>query len=114
MISRLVALGFAVVVSLLFPSAGLAEPSSPAADQVRQPTVTPSATALPTLTSTAVANTSIATAPSPAQANRSSGGNLRIQLPLIQHASAATWNEHTVERLGIAQIVEADACSLSR
>src|SRR5712692_3849791 len=43
MISRLVALGFAVVVSLLVPSAGLAEPSSPAADQVRQPTVTPSA-----------------------------------------------------------------------
>jgi tetratricopeptide (TPR) repeat protein len=43
MISRLVALGFAVVVSPLVPSAGLAEPSSPAADQVRQPTVTPSA-----------------------------------------------------------------------
>src|SRR5256885_14041360 len=43
MISRRVALCFAVVVSLLVPSAGLAEPSSPAADQVRQPAVTPSA-----------------------------------------------------------------------
>src|SRR5207245_10064421 len=41
--SRLVALGFAALVAVLAPSAGLAEPSSPAADQVRQPAVTPSA-----------------------------------------------------------------------
>ena len=41
--SRLVALGFAALVAVLAPSAGLSEPSSPAADQVRQPAVTPSA-----------------------------------------------------------------------
>src|SRR5437879_3515549 len=41
--SRLVALGFAALVAVLAPSAGLAEPSSPAADQVRQPAVKPSA-----------------------------------------------------------------------
>src|SRR2546428_8818235 len=42
-ISRLVALGFTVAVTALAPSVGLAEPSSPAAGQVRQPTSTPGA-----------------------------------------------------------------------
>src|SRR5437867_9914033 len=40
-ISRLVALGFTVAVTALAPSVGLAEPSSPAAGQVRQPTSAP-------------------------------------------------------------------------
>lgn len=39
--SRLVALGFAIAA--LAPSAGLAEPSTPAAEQMRQPPVTPGA-----------------------------------------------------------------------
>jgi hypothetical protein len=54
------------------------------------PTLTPSATALPAIASTAPTSISLAMAPSPARANRSVGGNLRVRLPLIQHASAAT------------------------
>jgi hypothetical protein len=62
---------------------------SPPAPTAQPPTVTPSATPLPT-PSAAPAETSLASLPTPASANRSAGGNMRIQLPLIQHAIAAT------------------------
>jgi tetratricopeptide (TPR) repeat protein len=40
---RSVVLGFVILCSALPPAAALAEPTSPSADQVRQPTATPSA-----------------------------------------------------------------------
>ena len=43
MILRRLVLGFLISASALLPSLGLAEPSTPAAGQVRQPTATPSA-----------------------------------------------------------------------
>src|SRR5438552_17523079 len=43
MILRRLVLGFLISASALLPSLGLAEPSSPAAGEVRQPTATPSA-----------------------------------------------------------------------
>ena len=43
MILQRLVLGFLISAAALLPSLGLAEPSTPAADQVRQPTATPSA-----------------------------------------------------------------------
>jgi hypothetical protein len=58
---------------------------SPSPTVPAPPTAAPSATPLPPPTSTAAADT-----PIPESTNRSSSGSLRIQLPLIQHAGAAT------------------------
>jgi len=63
---------------------------APSPPTLQQPTVTPSATPSPPPTSAAPADTVDTTIPTPTPANRGAGETLRIQLPLIQHADAAT------------------------
>jgi hypothetical protein len=70
------------------PLTQLPAPSPPALTP-QPPTATPSATPLPPTTSAVPAHTSLASLPTSAPANRSAAGNMRIQLPLIQHAVAA-------------------------